>query len=80
MFIEITTPAQTTQLINLNFVKAIEPAEVGCAITYSDGDFIRTNDSYEAIKAAIDRLTGYEPATPTAKTTAFQDGELAITD
>ena len=78
MFIEVVTTAQTTKLINLQFIKAIEPAEIGCAITYSDGDFISINDSYEAIKSAIDRLTGYEAAT--TETSAYETEELAITD
>ncbi len=80
MFIEITTTAQTTRLVNLNFIKAVEPAEIGCAITYSDGDFISVNDSYEDLKAAIDRLTGYATATPTAEKAALEAEEVAITD
>ncbi|MBC8154224.1 MAG: hypothetical protein H7Z72_15080 [Bacteroidetes bacterium] len=80
MFIEVVTTAQTTKLVNLSFVKAIEPAEVGCAITYSDGDFISINDSYDDIKMAIDRLTGYEAATPTTETSTLEAEEAAITN
>lgn len=82
MFIEVITTSQTTRLVNLSFIKAIEPAEVGCAITYSDGEFISLNDSYDDVKAAIDRLTGYESATPSTETdsSAMEAEEMSISE